>query len=131
MDITDAGYAFEEGCVLRIDCEAGATGEKVCTIVYIEDEELRATDTSLWNSGRDGVLYRLLATNDSLERPVFQIVLEPGWQHSSDSAGLGFGKNSPVCDLVDGPDDVNIESMNCPLAGNSTGPLVLCQCQQV
>ena len=78
MDITDAGYAFEEGCVLRIDCEAGATGETVWAIVYIEDEERRATDTSQWNSSRDGVLCRLLATNDSLERPVFQIVLETG-----------------------------------------------------
>ena len=78
MDITDAGYAFVEGCVVRIDCEAGATGEMVCAIVYIEDEERRAKDTSLWNSGRDEVLCRLLATNESLERPVFQIVRKPG-----------------------------------------------------
>ena len=78
MDVTDAGYAFVEGGVIRIDCEAGATGEMICAIVNIEDEERRAKDTSLGNSGRDGVLCRLLATNDSLERPVFQIVLEPG-----------------------------------------------------
>ena len=54
MDITDAGYSFVEGCVVRIDCQTGATGEMVCAIVYIEDEVCRAKDTSLWNSGRDG-----------------------------------------------------------------------------
>ena len=47
MDVTEAGYAFEEGCVVRINCEAGATGEMVCAIVYMEDEECRAKDTSL------------------------------------------------------------------------------------
>ena len=125
MDITDAGYAFVEGCVVRIDCEAGATGEMFGAIVYIEDEERRAKDTSLWNSGRNGVLCRFLATNDSLERPVFQIVQEPGLQCSSDAACLGFGKKSHVCDLVEGPCCVNRESMNCPMVGNSTGPLVL------
>ena len=112
MDITDVGYAFVEGYVVRIDCEAGDTGEMVCAIVYIDDEVRRAKDTSLWNSGRDGVLCGLLAANDSLERPVFQIVLEPGWQCFSDAAVLGFGKNYPVRDLVEGPGDVDPESMN-------------------
>ena len=65
MYIINAGYAFVEGCVVRIDSEAGATGGMVCTIIYIEDEERRAQDTY-----GDGVLCRLLATNDSLERPV-------------------------------------------------------------
>ena len=47
MDITDAGHAFVEGCVVRIDCEAGATGEMVCAIVYIEDEERQAKSTEI------------------------------------------------------------------------------------
>ena len=34
MDITDASYAFVQGCVVGIDCEAGATGQMVCAIVY-------------------------------------------------------------------------------------------------
>ena len=43
MDITDAGCAFVEVCVVSIDCEAGATGEMVCAIVYIEHEERQTT----------------------------------------------------------------------------------------